>query len=124
MFERSSDLEPFPARTLLSVRRRVVGWLLAIVGLPLLPFLFGGVWLMAMMGVIIVSFTLGRVLLRRLGLVLPPLATALFSLWLLFVTCMLPYVGWLVGGVAAAVGFGALLQTRFGSRQRWSQCSV
>src|SRR5438067_1760091 len=36
MFERSSDLEPFPARTLLSVRRRVVGWLLAIVGLPLL----------------------------------------------------------------------------------------
>jgi hypothetical protein len=48
------------------------------------------------------------------------MAEELTGLWLLFVTSMLPFFGWVVGGVAAALGFGVLLQTRFGSRQRWS----
>ncbi|HLY64888.1 MAG TPA: hypothetical protein VKU60_05080 [Chloroflexota bacterium] len=96
-----------------------LSWL-TIVGLPFIPFLIGGVWLATMGGVVIVSFTLVRVALRRLGLALPPLAEALLGLWLLFVSSMLPILGWVIGGLFAAVGFGALLQTSFGSRQRWS----
>jgi len=96
-----------------------LSWL-TIVGMPFIPFLVGGVWLITMSGIVAVSFTLGRILLRRCNLPLPPLAEALTGLWLLFVTSMLPVVGWVVGGIAASLGFGVLLQTRFGTRQRWS----
>lgn len=96
-----------------------LSWL-TIVGMPFIPFLVGGVWLVTMSGIVAVSFTLGRMLLRRTGLFLPPLAEALVGLWLLFVTSMLPLLGWAAGGLAAALGFGVLLQTRFGTRQRWT----
>jgi hypothetical protein len=96
-----------------------LSWL-TIVGMPFIPFLIGGVWLITMGGIVAVSFTLGRAVLRRVELCLSPLAEALIGLWLLFVTSMLPVVGWIAGGIAAATGFGALLQTHFGSRQRWS----
>lgn len=96
-----------------------LAWL-TIVGMPFIPFLVGGVWLITMCGIVAVSFSLGRTLLRIAGVFLPPLAEALIGLWLLFVTSMLPIFGWIVGGVAAALGFGVLLQTRFGTRQRWS----
>jgi hypothetical protein len=96
-----------------------LSWL-TIVGVPFIPFLVGGVWLLTMLGVVSVSFTLGRSLLRRAGAKLPPLAECLIGLWLLFVTSMLPFLGWATGGLAASLGFGVLLQTRLGTRQRWS----
>jgi hypothetical protein len=96
-----------------------LSWL-TIVGLPFIPFLAGGVWLLTMLGIISVSFTFGRGLMRRFGAPLPALAETLLGLWLLFVTSMLPFFGWVVGVLAAALGFGVLLQTRFGTRQRWS----
>ncbi len=96
-----------------------LSWLM-IMGVPFIPFLVGGVWLLTMMGIVAVSFTLGRALLRYFDAPLPPLAEVVIGLWLLFVTSMLPVLGWLVGGVCASLGFGALLQTRFGTRQRWS----
>jgi len=96
-----------------------LSWL-TIVGVPFIPFLVGGVWLVTMLGVVAVSFTLGRTLLRRLEVVVPPLAETLLGLWLLFVTSMLPVLGWIAGVAAAALGLGVLLQTRLGTRQRWS----
>jgi hypothetical protein len=96
-----------------------LSWL-TVVGMPFIPFLTAGVWLATVMGLVVVSFSLGRVLLRRLDAPLPVLAEMLIGLWLLFVTCMLPYAGWLLGGLAGSLGVGALLQTRFGSPQRWS----
>ncbi len=96
-----------------------LSWL-TIVGVPFIPFLVGGVWLATMLGIVAVSFTLGRTLLRRLNVVASPLAETLLGLWLLFVTSMLPFVGWITGGVAAALGFGVVLETRLGTRQRWS----
>ena len=96
-----------------------LSWL-TVVGMPFIPFLVAGMWLATMMGILTVSFTLGRGLLRRVNAPMPVLAEMLVGLWLLFVTSMLPYLGWLIGGLCAALGAGALLQTRFGSRQRWS----
>jgi hypothetical protein len=96
-----------------------LSWL-TIVGVPFIPFLVGGVWLLSMLGIVAVSFTLGRTLLRRVDVVLPPLAETLLGLWLLFVTSMLPVLGWVAGGLAASLGLGVLLQTRLGTRQRWS----
>jgi hypothetical protein len=96
-----------------------LSWL-TIVGVPFIPFLVGGVWLLTILGIISVSFSLGRGLLGRFDAPLPALAETLLGLWLLFVTSMLPFLGWASGGLAAALGFGVLLQTRFGTRQRWS----
>lgn len=96
-----------------------LSWL-TIVGVPFIPFLIGGLWVATMLGIVAVSFTLGRLLFRRFDVSVPVLAEALAGLWLLFVTSMLPVLGWLAGGAAAALGLGLLLQTRFGSRQRWS----
>lgn len=96
-----------------------LSWL-TIAGVPFIPFLVGGVWLATMLGIVAVSFSLGRRLLRHAGLVVPALAETLLGLWLLFVTSMLPLVGWIAGGAAAAMGFGLVLQTRLGTRQRWS----
>ena len=96
-----------------------LSWL-TIVGVPFIPFLVGGAWIVTMLSIVAVSFTIGRVLLRRLDLALSPLTEALIGLWLLFITSMLPVVGWIIGGIAATLGVGAMLQTRFGSRQRWS----
>ncbi|MFI5267081.1 MAG: hypothetical protein ACHQ7M_06855 [Chloroflexota bacterium] len=96
-----------------------LSWL-TIVGVPFIPFLVGGVWLLTMMGIVAVSFTLGRTLLRRVDVALSPLAETLLGLWLLFVTSMLPFLGWIAGGLAASLGLGVLLQTRLGTRQRWS----
>ena len=96
-----------------------LSWL-TIVGMPFIPFLVGAVWLVTMLGIVAVSFTLGRVLTRSVGLALPPLAETLLGLWLLFVTSLLPFLGWIAGGAAAALGFGLLLQTRLGTRQRWA----
>ncbi|GEM_PF-2894071 len=96
-----------------------LSWLTVAI-MPLIPLLVSGVWLVTMLGVVSVSFTLGRLLSLRARVALPPLVEALLGLWLLFVTTMLPYLGWILGGTVAAMGFGALLQTRFGSRQRWS----
>ncbi len=96
-----------------------LSWL-TVVGMPFIPFLTAGVWLATVMGLVVVSFSFGRVLLRWLDAPLPALAEMLIGLWLLFVTCMLPYVGWLLGGLVGSLGLGTLLQTRFGSRQQWS----
>jgi hypothetical protein len=96
-----------------------LSWL-TIVGVPFIPFLVGGAWMVTMLSIVAISFTIGRVLLRRLDVPMPVLAEALIGLWLLFITSMLPVIGWVVGLLAAALGFGAMLQTRFGSRQRWS----
>ena len=96
-----------------------LSWL-TIVGMPFIPFLVGAVWLATMLGIVAVSFTLGRMLTRAVGLTLAPLAETLLGLWLLFVTSLLPFLGWIAGGAAAALGFGLLLQTRLGTRQRWA----
>jgi len=96
-----------------------LSWL-TIVGIPFIPFLVGGVWIVTMLSIVAVSFTIGRVLLRRLHVHVAVAAEALIGLWLLYITSMLPILGWVLGILAAALGFGALLQTKFGTRQRWS----
>ncbi|MDE3076995.1 MAG: hypothetical protein KGJ86_16390 [Chloroflexota bacterium] len=96
-----------------------LSWL-TITGLPFFPLLAAILWLGTLLGLVAVSFAAGRSLLRRLEIQLPPLAEALTGFWLLFVTGMVPYLGWVVAAVAAAIGLGCLLQTRLGTAERWS----
>ncbi|MHB8619174.1 MAG: hypothetical protein ACYDAG_06325, partial [Chloroflexota bacterium] len=96
-----------------------LSWL-TIVGVPFIPFLIGGVWLATMLGLVAISLWVGRSICQTNGLVLPVLAETLLGFWLLFIPGMIPYLGWLLGAVLGAAGFGAVLQTHFGSPQGWS----
>ncbi len=100
-----------------------LSWL-TVIGMPVIPLLIDGVWILTWLGLVAVSFSTGHALLRKVDVALPAPAEMLFGLWLLLVTCLVPYLGWVVAGTAAAVGLGAVIQTRFGSGRSWSLAAL
>jgi hypothetical protein len=95
-----------------------LSWL-TIVGALFIPLLITAFALATMLGVVSISFGLGRGLFGRED-ELHPLAELALGFWVLFLTGMLPYLGWVVTGAAVVLGLGLVLQTRFGSIGPWS----
>ncbi|MBI2911733.1 MAG: hypothetical protein HYY05_06290 [Chloroflexi bacterium] len=91
------------------------------VGLPLAVLLLAGLLLLTLVGLVAVSLSLG-VALGRMGGWRPhsPLYDLAAGLLVIFPLSVLPYVGWVTTGLAAVLGFGALLTTRFGTGEGWS----
>lgn len=96
-----------------------------VVGGPLLLVLGIGAYLATAVGLVAVSLTLGTAVCRfaRLGGV-GPLFRLCVGVVLLFLGSIIPYLGWLVFGVSAITGFGAVLWTRGGEVSGWSLAEV
>jgi hypothetical protein len=79
------------------------------------------VTLAVVMSLTVVELLLGRLVVRRLGANDSAALTDLLAgVIVLFIASSIPYVGWVVVSLAAALGFGALLYTRFGTSDEWS----
>ncbi len=91
------------------------------VGLPLALLLLAGLLLLTLVGLVAVSLSLGVAIGRAAGWrPHSPVYDLLAGLLVFFPLSVVPYVGWVTTGLAAALGFGALLTTRFGTGESWS----
>jgi hypothetical protein len=92
-----------------------------LVGWPLEILLALFIYFATVLGLVAVALALGSALVRacRLG-ERGPLFRLGVGIVVLFVASIIPYVGWLVAGVSAVLGFGAVLWTRGGSTSGWS----
>ncbi len=92
----------------------VVGWPLAIVlGL--------GLYLATAFGLVAVSLAVGSGLCRSLRVDQGgPVLRLSVGILVLFLGSIIPYIGWLVAGGSAVLGFGAVLWTRGGGTAGWS----
>jgi hypothetical protein len=92
-----------------------------VVGWPILTLLIIGVYAATAFGLAAVALALGANVCRFLRL---DSAGPLFHLGvgvvLLFLASLAPYLGWLVIGASATLGFGAVLWTRGGDTSGWS----
>ncbi len=92
-----------------------------VVGWPLLLVIALTVYAATAIGLVAIALALGA---GASGLVRLHGRGPLFHLWvgavLLFLASILPYLGWIVAGVAAALGFGAVLWTRGGDEKGWT----
>lgn len=77
--------------------------------------------LVTLLGLVAVELWIGRAV-TGWGHVEQPsaLMELLVGVILLFLVSSIPYAGWAAVGIAAALGFGALLYTRFGSGEEWN----
>ncbi|MCL4533778.1 MAG: hypothetical protein M1370_01280 [Bacteroidetes bacterium] len=77
--------------------------------------------LATLLGLVAVELWIGQVI-TRWGHIegSSALMELLVGVVLLFLVSSIPYAGWAAVGIAAAIGFGALLYTRFGSGEEWS----
>lgn len=92
-----------------------------IVGWPILMVIGLGAYLATAIGLVAVALALGSGVSRGAGLQQAgPLFRLLVGALLLFLGSSIPYVGWLVVGFAAALGFGAVAWTRFGDTRGWT----
>lgn len=72
-------------------------------------------------GLVAIALALGRWLRSRLAPGAPsPVAELILGVLALFPLGLIPWIGWLFVLVFAALGFGALLATKFGSEEGWS----
>ena len=101
----------------------LLGFLLFVnvVGAPLVVVLLLGLYLATGVGLAAVSLALGRGICHALRLGRHgPLFHLGIGIIVLFIVTIIPYVGWIVAGVAALLGFGAFIWTRGGDTARWS----
>jgi hypothetical protein len=92
-----------------------------VVGAPLGAILVLSVYLSTGIGLAAVSLALGRAICHRLRLGQHgPVFHLGMGMFVLYVLTVIPYVGWIVAGIAALLGFGAFLWTRGGDTARWS----
>lgn len=72
-------------------------------------------------GLVAIALALGRWLRSRLApAATSPVADLLLGVLVIFPLSLIPWIGWLFVLVLAALGFGALLATKFGSEEGWS----
>lgn len=72
-------------------------------------------------GLVAIALAVGRWLRARLAPGAPsPVAELLLGVLAIFPLGLIPWIGWLFVLVLAALGFGALLATKFGSEEGWS----
>ncbi len=77
--------------------------------------------LATLLGLVAVEYWVGHTVVRWSRVEGPSALTELIvGVVLLFLVSSIPYAGWAVVGIAAALGFGALLHTRFGSDEDWN----
>jgi len=101
----------------------LLGFLLFVnvVGWPLVPIMGLGIYLATALGLVALSLALGNKVSRLFRLDdRSPLFHLVVGLVLIFLVSMIPYLGWLVVGICAATGFGAVLWTRGGDTTGWS----
>jgi hypothetical protein len=92
-----------------------------VVGAPLAAILVLCVYLATGVGLTAVSLALGRAICHVLHLGQHgPVFHLGSGIVVLFISSIIPYVGWIVAGIAALLGFGAFLWTRGGDTARWS----
>jgi hypothetical protein len=92
-----------------------------VVGWPILLLLTMGVYLATGLGLVAVSLSLGAAVCRFVRLDdRGPLFRLGVGVILLFLGSIIPYLGWIVVGGSAALGFGVALWTRLGSITGWS----
>jgi hypothetical protein len=92
-----------------------------VVGWPLVPIMALGIYLATAFGLVAVSLALGNKvssLFRLDGR--GPLFHLVIGIVLIFLVSMIPYLGWVIVGVCATIGFGAVLWTRGGGTSGWS----
>ncbi|HMA37794.1 MAG TPA: hypothetical protein VKY74_25295 [Chloroflexia bacterium] len=92
-----------------------------VVGTPIWVAIFLLGYFGALLGLVALSLPLGRWVGYRWGLAeQSPIVDLLAGLLVLFILNLLPFLGGPLLGLAAVLGFGAVLQTRAGSKQPWS----
>ena len=92
-----------------------------VVGAPLVAILILGVYLATAIGLAAVALAAGRAICHALRLAPHgPIFHMGIGVVVLFILTIVPYVGWIVAGIAALLGFGAFLWTRGGDTTRWS----
>ena len=92
-----------------------------LVGFPLALFLLAVLLVLTLVGLVAVSLSLGT-LIGRLAGWRPhsPLWDVAAGLLVVYPLSLLPFVGWITTGVAALMGLGAILVTRFGTGRPWT----
>ncbi|MBM2827321.1 MAG: hypothetical protein HW403_1385 [Dehalococcoidia bacterium] len=92
-----------------------------VVGIPLAVLLLLVLAPVTVVGMAAVGLSLGRRL-RRMARVdeSSPVYDLLIGLLVLFPGGLIPYLGWIVAGISASLGFGAILVTKMGNRDSWS----
>jgi hypothetical protein len=92
-----------------------------VVGWPIVFILMLGVYFATAFGLVAVSLAVGSALCRVFGI---DQSRKLFRLGvgvlILFLCSIIPYLGWVVAGVSAVLGFGAVLWTRGGGATGWA----
>ena len=92
-----------------------------VVGIPLAVLILLGLAPVTVAGLASVGLALGGSLRRAAQVeVASPVYDLLIGLLVLFPGGLIPYLGWLVAGTTASLGFGAVLVTKLGSRDSWS----
>lgn len=92
-----------------------------VIGIPLAVLAVFATLLLSLVGLVVSSLTIGRWVATQLGTGLPsPVMELTFGILLIFPLSILPVVGWAVATLAAALGFGAALLTKFGSEEGWT----
>lgn len=92
-----------------------------VVGIPLAALLLFAAGPATLFGLAGVSLALGRRLMKLTGTgPAVPLSELTAGVLALFAASIIPYAGWVAFGLAAALGLGAAVVTRFGTGEPWS----
>lgn len=92
-----------------------------VVGIPLATLLLFAAVPATAFGLSAVALALGRLIVRTTRTrQVSPLLDLAAGILVLFTASILPFVGWLAFGAAAALGMGALIVTRMGTGDPWS----
>lgn len=98
---------------------------LTVIGIPVAIFLAVCLPVLGLIGIIVMALFTGQQLDQALGNSYPsfvdnrPIIQGLKGIVLIWIVKAIPFVGWLVWPLAALIGMGTALGTRFGTNRPW-----
>ena len=90
-----------------------------LIGIPV-AMIFGFIlWIANLIGIVAIELLIGKRIAKQMNKEVTPYMAVVIGVSLVQIITILPIVGWLIKLILGVLGFGGIIQTKFGTGKTW-----